>query len=368
MVDLCICQTIITGCLIMEKTEEKYLDFHQIFGSFMNLSLINFASPFKVPQFGGSPNKVGDEAINEEMLDSVERVATTATSLEAEIDGGYNRQLLCSFDDDLDEEDASKQGRKSDKTKPMFKDSDFDGLDDDMENVEGEIVYVYFWVLVMPGTLVNTARPTVSTAGPSTSAAGTSTSILEYEMTITPPHSTSDTRGTRVKGRVGSVYWNQEELAQVEWRQRERATQEEATIAALYEEYDTIQHSIDVDAFCSKMKKRLWGTLSCKFLRFLSAKYPIADWESQNLGNFDRQDLVDLHKLVMKRFEDNTPEGYNLLLWGDLKMLNWKLEAEAESTMAFELLKFIKSQGELLGIMKFYKLVLLVQLDTAGDG
>ncbi|GJX64228.1 hypothetical protein Tco_0298571 [Tanacetum coccineum] len=84
------------------------------------------------------------------------------------------------------------------------------------------------------------------------------------------------------------------------------------------------------------------------------------------------QDLVDLHRLVMKRFEDTTPEGYNLLLWGDLKvmfepnaedeiwiekryplikemlqkMLNWKLKAEAESTMAFELLKFIKSQLE----------------------
>ncbi|GKB38088.1 hypothetical protein Tco_0883030 [Tanacetum coccineum] len=107
------------------------------------------------------------------------------------------------------------------------------------------------------------------------------------------------------------------------------------------------------------------------------------------------QDLMDLHRLVMKRFEDNTPEGYNLLLWGDLKvmfepnaedeiwiekryplikemlkkMLNWKLEAEAESTMAFELLKFIKSQfrGGLLGIMDFYNLVLLIQLDTAGD-
>nr|GEV27259.1 hypothetical protein [Tanacetum cinerariifolium] len=119
-----------------------------------------------------------------------------------------------------------------------------------------------------------------------------------------------------------------------------------------------------------------------------------------------KQDLVDLHRLVMKRFKDNTLEGYNLLLWGDLnvmfepnaedeiwsnqqdwnliswklyencgiytllmdgtlncfnmlvekmyplikemldKMLNWKLEAEAESTMAFELLKFIKSQIE----------------------
>ncbi|GJW04827.1 hypothetical protein Tco_1563683 [Tanacetum coccineum] len=38
----------------------------------------------KVPQSGGSPNKVGDEAINEDMFDSVERVATTASSLEAE--------------------------------------------------------------------------------------------------------------------------------------------------------------------------------------------------------------------------------------------------------------------------------------------
>ncbi|GJX91006.1 hypothetical protein Tco_0344332, partial [Tanacetum coccineum] len=38
----------------------------------------------KVPQSGGSPNKVGDEAINEEMFDSVERAATTASSLEAE--------------------------------------------------------------------------------------------------------------------------------------------------------------------------------------------------------------------------------------------------------------------------------------------
>ncbi|GJY92890.1 hypothetical protein Tco_0508672 [Tanacetum coccineum] len=93
---------------------------------------------------------------------------------------------------------------------------------------------------------------------------------------------------------------------------------------------------------------------------------------SSILRKFNRQDLVDFHRLVMKRFEDTTPKGYNLLLWGDLKvmfepnaedeiwiekryplikellqkMLNWKLEVEAESTMAFELLKFIKSQLE----------------------
>ncbi|GJU94958.1 hypothetical protein Tco_1319714 [Tanacetum coccineum] len=39
----------------------------------------------------------------------------------------------------------------------------------------------------------------------------------------------------------------------------------------------------------------------------------------------DEEEFVDpeiLHtKLVMERFQDNTPEGYNLMLWGDLKIL-----------------------------------------------
>ncbi|GKD86262.1 hypothetical protein Tco_1357416 [Tanacetum coccineum] len=92
---------------------------------------------------------------------------------------------------------------------------------------------------------------------------------------------------------------------------------------------------------------------------------------SSMLKKFDRQDLVDLHRLVMKRFKDTTSEGYNLLLCCEVhtllmdgtltcfnmlvekmyplikemlqKILNWKLDAEAKSTMAFELLKFIKS-------------------------
>ncbi|GKG44993.1 hypothetical protein Tco_0495071, partial [Tanacetum coccineum] len=35
-----------------------------------------------------------------------------------------------SSNDDLDEEDASKQGRKNNKTNPMLHESDFDGFDD----------------------------------------------------------------------------------------------------------------------------------------------------------------------------------------------------------------------------------------------
>ncbi|GKA32212.1 hypothetical protein Tco_0718579 [Tanacetum coccineum] len=78
----------------------------------------------------------------------------------------------------------------------------------------------------------------------------------------------------------------------------------------------------------------------------LSARYPIVDWESQNSGSdlhvykiiragrntsyhktfssmlrkLDRQDLMDLYRLVMNRFENTTPEGYSLILWGDLKL------------------------------------------------
>ncbi|GJU92207.1 hypothetical protein Tco_1304630 [Tanacetum coccineum] len=117
----------------------------------------------------------------------------------------------------------------------------------------------------------------------------------------------------------------------------------------------------------------------------------------------DMQDLNDLYRLVLERFQDHPLEGHDLLLWGDLrmlfdpdekdelwmnqmdwkllkwklyescgvrtlfmdgipmeinmlvekkyplikelleKMLNLQLEAEKESTMAFELIKFIKS-------------------------
>ncbi|GKC01187.1 hypothetical protein Tco_0987323 [Tanacetum coccineum] len=47
-----------------------------------------------------------------------------------------------SSDDDLDEEYASKQGRTSDKTKPMFKDSDFDNLDDLDDLVDEGMTFV----------------------------------------------------------------------------------------------------------------------------------------------------------------------------------------------------------------------------------
>ncbi|GJS67680.1 retrovirus-related pol polyprotein from transposon TNT 1-94 [Tanacetum coccineum] len=92
----------------------------------------------------------------------------------------------------LDKENVSKQGRKSDKTKPMFNDSDFDVLDDAMENVKGgsiaEQITTARDTLNTDSINVSTVGPlhvstvgpsNVSTAGPS---AGTAGDIFEDEM------------------------------------------------------------------------------------------------------------------------------------------------------------------------------------------
>ncbi|GJX83593.1 hypothetical protein Tco_0333074 [Tanacetum coccineum] len=79
----------------------------------------------------------------------------------------------------------------------------------------------------------------------------------------------------------------------------------------------------------------------------LATKYPIVDWETQILANdkyyyqikradgsvthykifsamlydFDRQDVLELYRLVKEIFQTASLEGYDLLLWGDLKTM-----------------------------------------------
>ncbi|GKF80117.1 hypothetical protein Tco_0235685 [Tanacetum coccineum] len=42
---------------------------------------------------------------------------------------------------------------------------------------------------------------------------------------------------------------------------------------------------------------------------------------SEMLDDFDRQDVVDLHRLIEERYATSRLEGYDLMLWGDLKIL-----------------------------------------------
>ncbi|GJU96497.1 hypothetical protein Tco_1321253 [Tanacetum coccineum] len=85
------------------------------------------------------------------------------------------------------------------------------------------------------------------------------------------------------------------------------------------------------------------------------------------LSILDREDLKVIYELVMEEYKDNLPEGFDKMLWGDLmimfnqvfrkhipfmakevlsNMLELKSETEEESSMALELIKFVKQQLE----------------------
>ncbi|GJW96657.1 hypothetical protein Tco_0178465 [Tanacetum coccineum] len=68
------------------------------------------------------------------------------------------------------------------------------------------------------------------------------------------------------------------------------------------------------------------------------------------LSILSREDLNAVFQLVMDKYHDEMPEGFERVLWGDLKrkkyplkkeilvqMLNVRLESEEESTMAFDI-------------------------------
>ncbi|GJT03534.1 hypothetical protein Tco_0824703 [Tanacetum coccineum] len=96
---------------------------------------------------------------------------------------------------------------------------------------------------------------------------------------------------------------------------------------------------------------------------------------------FDRLDFIELHSLVMQRFSTTTPEGIDLVLWGDLRimfeetanddiwknqekwikrrypliretlerMMELRLTAESEGEAIFDLLRFIQKQIDKFG-------------------
>nr|GEZ05982.1 hypothetical protein [Tanacetum cinerariifolium] len=164
-----------------------------------------------------------------------------------------------------------------------------------------------------------------------------------------------DKKGKRIKRVAKSAPKQKSSKKQKMMQEQELAKSDEEESAKSNEEEsaDTEQENEELRMWLTN-ELRMWLTIvldeeETVDLEILSTKYPIVDWESQILGNvdmedkhvykiirankntsyhkslssmlrkFDRQDLVNLQRLVMKRFEDNTLEGYNLRLWGDLK-------------------------------------------------
>nr|GEY58148.1 hypothetical protein [Tanacetum cinerariifolium] len=76
--------------------------------------------------------------------------------------------------------------------------------------------------------------------------------------------------------------------------------------------------------------------------------YETLDVKSVIIDFLDRQDVLDLHKIIMGRFPANDLEEKRYPLTKEIleKMLSSRLKAETESTLALDLIKFIKLQIE----------------------
>ncbi|GJV16543.1 putative reverse transcriptase domain-containing protein [Tanacetum coccineum] len=117
-----------------------------------------------------------------------------------------------SSDADLDEEDASKQRRKSDKTKPMFKESDFDEIDDHMENVEGETVDAATTGVSTGSAPGTTAGVTISTRGVTrVRTPPTTTTVIDDDEDLTIAQTLVKMRSEKAKEKVKRVAFRDEE-------------------------------------------------------------------------------------------------------------------------------------------------------------
>ncbi|GJS59453.1 hypothetical protein Tco_0654237 [Tanacetum coccineum] len=116
---------------------------------------------------------------------------------------------------------------------------------------------------------------------------------------------------------------------------------------AVLSEESVKKQKVEDDAEKAELKACLeivLGDDSVVNIESLATKYPIVDWKthilakdiiyyqiiradvstkyykifSAMLNDFDRQDVLDLYRLVKERFKTTSPEGYDRLLWGDL--------------------------------------------------
>ncbi|GJZ28641.1 hypothetical protein Tco_0573288 [Tanacetum coccineum] len=247
---------------------------------------------------------------------------------------------------ELKRRDESKQGRRSDKLKTMFNDKDFEELDDYMENVEDETVDAAATGVSTVSAPVSTVGVTITQTlikmkGQKAKEKGVAITDVEDSSRIVRPVRSVTTlqplptidpkdkgKGVLVEEEPVKIKMrdqgdlqvqadaelaqrlHEEELAELERAQQERQRQEDDTNAALAKEFDEIQARIDVDH-----ELALWSS------------YITDGWYFDLLQHASREKVSSMKEMLQK-------------------MLDWKLEAEVESTMAFELLKFIKSQLE----------------------
>ncbi|GJY96982.1 hypothetical protein Tco_0513892 [Tanacetum coccineum] len=199
-------------------------------------------------------------------------------------------------------------------------------------------VYDYPEGFTRPSVSISTAEP-ITTAGEGVS---TARAIPEEVSTAEP-----DIDVTLAEALIDeelALRLHAEEQAEFERLQKERAEQEEASRLAIYKAMDNIQAMIEADEqLATRVQTEEQELYSIEEKSRLLVEM-IAERKSRRLF-----DLCGIHVLLMDTgivihvlVEKRYPLAQEMLL----RMLSRKLEVDNESEMAFELLRFTRSQIE----------------------
>ncbi|GKE31127.1 hypothetical protein Tco_1450449, partial [Tanacetum coccineum] len=109
----------------------------------------------KIPQSSGPPVKVGDEAVHKELGDRMERVVTTASSLQAEQDSGSGPRSQDTILGDVDAQTRFETTSKQSNDPPLSRGYTF-GNREDINVVRPNLV-LPVQVNVVEGDSINTS-------------------------------------------------------------------------------------------------------------------------------------------------------------------------------------------------------------------
>ncbi|GKA65493.1 putative ribonuclease H-like domain-containing protein [Tanacetum coccineum] len=283
--------------------------------------------PNEPPLSEGHTSRSGEGSMEHtfELMDTI-----PPTPHDSPLTGGYTPRSDMGFessDDDLDEEDASKQGRESDQ-------------DDARKRTEKK------------PEKVNKKGSRERQKQEEATSAALAEEFDEIQARIDADHELAHKNFEEVQ-----KLYEREKRWIDDFKPIDDDSQQQVEITkkrsrADSKEESSKKHKVEEDNDAEKEELRDSIVLVPRAdvaidVESLATKYPIVDWKthilnenmiyyqiiradgssknykifSEMLDDFDRQDLMDLHRLVQERYDTTSPEGYDLLLWGDLKTL-----------------------------------------------
>ncbi|GJT68003.1 hypothetical protein Tco_1019483 [Tanacetum coccineum] len=283
----------------------------------------------KIPQSGGPPIKVGDEAVHKELGDRMERAATTASSLEVEQDSDAQTRFEAASKSPMTHLSQELTHLEVGRTKSEGSEGFHQIID--FLNVS----HIQYALTENPTIYVSFIKQFWRTTTARTSANGEvelTATIDGQEKSITEA---SLRRHLKLEDNGGvTTLPNSEIFEQLALMRAPETSPSRITSSPSL----SPQHT-PVSTLSTSQPPNTQPTPNAEEAVPMPHESPLHSVHSlgrdegrataqtyfsywfRGVVRQDRQDVMDLYRLVEERYATSRPEGYDLILWGDLKIL-----------------------------------------------